>query len=64
MGFVLGSALATRLGVFAVDLIREGRFGYMAALKGNKIVPVELEHAVASNKKIDLELYELAKVFF
>lgn len=61
---VFDRVLATRLGVFAVDLIREGRFGYMAALKGNKIVPVELEHAVASNKKIDLELYELAKVFF
>ncbi|GAB4404875.1 MAG: 6-phosphofructokinase [Anaerolineales bacterium] len=61
---VFDRVLATRLGVFAVDLIREGRFGYMAALKGNKIVPVELEHAVASNKKVDLELYELAKVFF
>jgi 6-phosphofructokinase 1 len=61
---VFDRVLATRLGVFAVDLIREGRFGYMAALKGNKIVPVELEHAVASNKKLDLELYELAKVFF
>lgn len=56
--------LATRLGVFAVDLIREGRFGYMAALKGNKIVPVELKLAVATNKRIDLELYELAKIFF
>jgi 6-phosphofructokinase 1 len=61
---VFDRVLATRLGVFAVDLIREGRFGYMAALKGNKIVPVEIKTAVATNKRIDLELYELAKVFF
>lgn len=56
--------LATRLGVAAVDFIREGRLGYMAALKGNKVVPVELKAVVESTKRVDLELYELAKVFF
>lgn len=61
---VFDRVLATRLGVAAVDLIHEGRFGQMAALKGNKVVPVTLKAAVASRKKIDLELYELAKVFF
>lgn len=61
---VFDRILATRLGVAAVDFIREGRFGCMAALKGNKIVPVDLEAAVESNKQVDLKLYELAKVFF
>ncbi len=61
---VFDRILATRLGVAAVDFIREGRFGYMAALKGNKIVPVELEAVVESTKQVDLKLYELARIFF
>ncbi len=61
---VFDRILATRLGVAAVDFIREGRFGCMAALKGNKIVPVDLAAIVDSNKQVDLKLYELAKVFF
>jgi phosphofructokinase-like protein len=61
---VFDRVLATRLGVAATDCIREGRFGCMAALKGNKVVPVELKAVVSSTKRVDLELYELAKVFF
>lgn len=61
---VFDRILATRLGVAAVDFIREGRFGCMAALKGNKIVPADLEAAVESTKQVDLKLYEMAKVFF
>jgi len=61
---VFDRVLATRLGVFAVDLIRDGRFGHMAALKGNKIVAVDLKTAMSRNKVVDLELYQMAKVFF
>jgi 6-phosphofructokinase 1 len=35
--------LATRFGVKAVDMIVNGEFGKMAALKGSEIVPVSLE---------------------
>jgi 6-phosphofructokinase 1 len=56
--------LATRFGVAAIDLVQEGRFGHMVSLQGNKILPVPLAEAVAKIKTVDMELYELAKVFF
>ncbi|MCX7974814.1 MAG: 6-phosphofructokinase [Candidatus Aminicenantes bacterium] len=56
--------LATRFGIAAIDLVREGKFGMMVSLQGNKIVPVPLEKAVAQLKTVDMELYEIAKVFF
>ena len=56
--------LATRYGVAAIDLIHEGKFGYMVALKGNKIVSVPLKDVVGKRKTVDLELYDIASVFF
>ncbi len=56
--------LATRLGVAAVQYVREGKFGYMPALKGNAIEPIKLSEAVSRNKTVDLSLYELAQMFF
>jgi len=56
--------LATRLGVKAVDMIVNGEFGKMAALKGNEIVPVSLEEVAKGRKTVNMELYEIAKVFF
>ncbi|MCF8261213.1 MAG: 6-phosphofructokinase [Melioribacteraceae bacterium] len=56
--------LGTRFGVHAVELIRDGKFGRMSALKGNKIVDAELEEAVGTLKTVDLDLYEVAKTFF
>src|SRR5512138_1446386 len=56
--------LGTRYGVFAADLVREGRFGSMAALHGDEIVAVSLEEATRSLHLIDPRLYELAEVFF
>ncbi len=61
---VFDRVLATRTGVAAADLIRDGRFGYLPALKGDRIVPVELERAVARTKTVDPDLYELATIFF
>lgn len=61
---VFDRVLATRLGVAAVDYVKEGRFGYMPAMVGEKIVPVLLKDALAANKTVNLELYELAKVFY
>lgn len=61
---VFDRVLATRLGVAAVDYIREGKFGYMPALVGNRIVPVKLEDALATSKTVDVELYEMAQIFY
>ena len=56
--------LATRYGIAAIDLVHEGRFGYMVALQGNKIVSVPLKEIVGKRKTVNLELYDIAKVFF
>lgn len=56
--------LATRYGVAAVDYICEGKFGYMPALRGVDIVPCKLSDAVATNRRVDLSLYELAQLFY
>jgi len=44
--------------------VKEGKFGSMVSLQGNAIVPCPLEDAVAKLKTVDIELYEIAKVFF
>jgi phosphofructokinase-like protein len=56
--------LATRLGIAAIDLVHEGKFGMMVGLQGNKIVPVPLSQALAQLKTVNEEFYNLAKVFF
>lgn len=61
---VFDRVLATRFGVGAVELIQLGKFGYMVALKANKIVPVPLRDALAYNRTVDLELYHLAELFY
>jgi 6-phosphofructokinase 1 len=56
--------LATRFGIKAAELVLEGGFGQMAALKGNDIVTVPLQEAVAATKRLDMRYYEEAKEFF
>jgi phosphofructokinase-like protein len=55
--------LATRYGIAAIDLVHEGKFGRMVALQGNRIVSVLLKDVVGKRKTVDLELYEIAKIF-
>jgi len=56
--------LGTRFGVFAAELVEQGKWGYMAALKGTEIVAVRLEEAVGQLKTIDLKLMDVASTFF
>ncbi|KON32014.1 MAG: hypothetical protein AC479_08015 [miscellaneous Crenarchaeota group-6 archaeon AD8-1] len=56
--------LATRYGKAAIDLVNAQKFGLMVALKGKKITAVPLKTIVGKRKTVDLELYELAKIFF
>ncbi len=56
--------LATRYGLKAADLVHEGRFGRMAALRGDEIVDVSLAEATAELKTVPADWYEVAKAFF
>lgn len=56
--------LGTRFGVEAVNLIVEKKFGYMVSLQGNRIEKVLIEKAVGQLKTVDMELYDIAKIFF
>ncbi len=56
--------LGTRFGVYAVSMIKDGKFGRMAALQGTQIVDIPLEEAVDVTKTVDEKFYETAKVFF
>jgi phosphofructokinase-like protein len=55
--------LATRFGAKACELVKDGEFGKMVALSGNKIVPVDMDEALKM-KKVDSEIYDLASLFF
>ena len=55
--------LGTRFGVKAVELVLNEEFGKMVSLRGNQIVPVEIAKAVGTLKTVDMELYELSRVF-
>ena len=57
-------SLATRFGIAAIDFVHEGKFGYLTALQGNKIVPVPLKEIAGKRKTVNPELYEIANVFF
>ena len=56
--------LATRYGIAAIDLVRKGQFGRMVALQGNEIVSILLKGVIGKRKTVDLEFYEMSKVFF
>ena len=47
--------LGTRVGVKAADLVHEGKFGNMVALKGENVVAVSLEAATAELKTVSKE---------
>ena len=56
--------LATRFGLKAADLVAEGDYGTMAALRGDAVVAVPLAEATAELKTVPLEWYEVARTFF
>jgi 6-phosphofructokinase 1 len=54
--------LGIRLGLYAVDLIKEKKFGHMVCLKGTKIVAVKMESAL-KQKKLNEEMMMLMRFF-
>lgn len=56
--------LGTRYGVKAYDLVKQEKFGTMTALRGTKVTAVSLNEATAKLKTMDMEFYDIAKIFF
>src|SRR6266436_5977553 len=56
--------LATRFGIKAYELVRQGNWGQMVAICGNRIVSVPLTEAVCELKRLDEEIYRVAEIFF
>jgi len=56
--------LATRFGIAAIDLVHEGKFGLMVALRGNDMVSVPLKDVIGKRKTVDPKLYDVAATFF
>ena len=56
--------LGVRVGVKAAELVAEGKFGQMAALKGTEVIGVPLEQAVGELKVVTDDWWKLAEVFF
>ena len=55
--------LATLFGVRAHDLVREGKFGMMAAIVNGRIGEVTLEESVKELKTVDMDLFDVAAIF-
>jgi len=55
------TVLATRMGALAVDLLRRGKYDQMTAARTGEIVAVPLERALARNRTVPVELYEVAQ---
>jgi ATP-dependent phosphofructokinase / diphosphate-dependent phosphofructokinase len=53
--------LATRYGVGAIDLVHQGSFGRMVALKGNEITSVPISDAIAKNRCVPQEMIDVAQ---
>jgi 6-phosphofructokinase 1 len=56
--------LGLRLGLFATQLVEKEQWGQMAALKGTKIVAVDLKKALIAAKKVPPKRSQEAETFF
>ena len=56
--------LGTRYGIKAYELVKDGKFGRMASLRGSEIIDVPLTDATKELKTLDLKFYDMAKIFF
>lgn len=60
---VFDRILGSRVGVKAVDMIHNGEFGKMAALRGNEIIAIPLSEAVGKLRVVPQEWIDLLNVF-
>ncbi|MDY6795523.1 MAG: ATP-dependent 6-phosphofructokinase [Actinomycetota bacterium] len=59
---VFDRVLATRLGAYAVDMVKDGKFDHMACMRNEEVVAVPYEEALRGIKKVDLKLFKLAQL--
>lgn len=55
--------IGTRFGFKAVEMVVDKKFGEMVSLRDNKMRSVKIEEAVRQHKRIDEDLYAMAKTF-
>ncbi len=56
--------LATRFGAHAADLVADGKFGRMVALRGDEVIDIPIADGVARLKTVPPERYAVARPFF
>ena len=56
--------LATRLGVAAVEAVKNGEFGVMVCLRGNTICKIPLREILGKTKNLDKETLSLVREFY
>lgn len=56
--------LGTRFGVYAVEMVKEKKFGRMCAIVSNEIVDITIKKAISKLKTVEPEIYKVAQVFF
>ncbi len=54
--------LASRMGAYAVDLLRQGQSSQVIGLQGKKLVAIDIDEALAMKRSIDMSVYELAAI--
>lgn len=55
--------LATRLGVYAVELVHRKKFGLIVGLRGNRLETIPLFDAAKERKQVDREIIEVCRIF-
>ncbi len=55
-------ALASRMGAFAIDLLLQGTTSVMIGVRGQQLVPIDIEEALRTPRSFDMSLYELAGI--
>ncbi|MDP8265552.1 MAG: ATP-dependent 6-phosphofructokinase [Candidatus Aceula meridiana] len=56
--------IGTRFGVHAIELVEEEKFGHMVSLRNNRLHSVPIEEAIEKRKTINMDIYDMARVFF
>lgn len=56
--------LATRYGVEAVEMVKRSEFGCMVSFSENKIITTKLADVEDGYKLVDMDIYNIAKIFF
>jgi len=56
--------LATSFGVKANELLQEGKYGEMTAIRGNRITTTPLQNVVDKVKTVNLNVHRIAETFF